>query len=478
VADLVDKPFGPSSSGLRPYQLRNTDELRAAMVRGIKRILYVAETGSGKTWVFSHAAARAAERGTRVLIIAHRRELVLQAKAKLRVLEVDAGLILAGAPENATAAVQIALINSLTQRVKRGQYLRAFDLVIIDEAHHVAANTWLAVVNAVVSERGYCLGCTATPLRLDGKPLDFFETMVMGPSYEELYGGGYLCKATTFAPRLGPDLSGVKVRSGDWVASELARIMQEPQIIGDAVEHYHRLANNTSAICYCCTREHSRATVEAFRVAGTATAHVDGESTDEEREDALRGLADGSLQVVYNVQLFTEGIDVPSLGAVIVLRPTRSLALHKQICGRALRPSPGKTRGIILDHSGNTYRLGLYDAEHRWSLAGKQQDKSIEVGDAPLRRCSCGAVVPLSRRVCPYCGNVFFVVGGVREHRDGELAEINPDLLERLRLMPRREAWNWAGDDEDRLIAVALARNYRLAWVYRRRFELRNGGGQ
>jgi hypothetical protein len=95
-----------------------------------------------------------------------------------------------------------------------------------------------------------------------------------------------------------------------------------------------------------------------------------------------------------------------------------------------------------------------------------------------LRRCSCGAVVPLSRRVCPYCGNVFFVVGGVREHRDGELAEINPDLLERLRLMPRREAWNWAGDDEDRLIAVALARNYRLAWVYRRRFELRNGGGQ
>jgi superfamily II DNA or RNA helicase len=403
---------------------------------------------------------------------------VLQAEGKLRALGIEPGFIMTRSPENATARVQIALINTLVQRVKRGQYHRAFDLVIIDEAHHVAATTWLVALNAVLSDRGYCLGCTATPLRLDGKPLDFFEAMVCGPSYDELYAGGWLVKATVFAPRLGPNLTGVNIRSGDWVAAELARIMQEPRIIGDAVQHYLRLANGASAICYCCTREHSRATVEAFRAAGIAAVHVDGESSDAEREAALRDLSDGSLNVVSNVQLRSEGIDVPSLDAVIILRPTRSLALHKQICGRALRPSPGKTRSLILDHSGNVYRLGMYDTEHRWSLEGKQQDKPAEAGDAPVRRCPCGAVLPLSRRVCPNCGNVFVIAGGTPEQQDGELAEINPDLLERLRLMPRREAWDWAGDDEDRLTAVALARNYKPGWIYWRRVELREGGGQ
>src|SRR5262249_28138220 len=149
-----------------------------------------------------------------------------------------------------------------------------------------------AAIGAVLNERGYCLGCTATPLRLDGKPLDFFQTMVLGPSYDELYAGGWLVRATTFAPRLRLDLSGVKIRAGDWVASELAQIMQRSEITGDIVQHYLRHASDATAICYCCNREHSRMTVKAFQAADVSCVHVDGESSDSERQAALKGIAD------------------------------------------------------------------------------------------------------------------------------------------------------------------------------------------
>lgn len=238
--------------------------------------------------------------------------------------------------------------------------------------------------------------------------------------------------------------------------------MMRSTVTGDAVAHYARLCPGQPALAYCCSVEHSRMVAKRFTDAGWRAAHVDGETPTLERSNAVAALGRGELDVITNCYLFTEGVDVPVLGAVLMLRPTASVALYLQMAGRALRPSPGKEKSIILDHVGNSHRHGLCDDPRLWSLDSKKR----KGGPAPVKECpECHVMVPLGAQTCPECGFEFYE-GNNREkiQVDGDFVEIT--LEERLRRMPYRRARRWAGADPEKLGLVARARGYKPGWVW------------
>jgi superfamily II DNA or RNA helicase len=170
--------------------------------------------------------------------------------------------------------------------------------------------------------------------------------------------------------------------------------------------------------------------------------------------------------------LISEGLDVPGVVAAILLRPTKSLALFLQQVGRALRPAPGKTKALILDHAGNTLRHGLPDEPREWSLDGRAKKH----GHAPLCRCEeCGALNPISAEHCHECGTYF---PDQRSPTKRARIEVSSRLVEvdRLQAMSYRAAIRWAGGDRARLEMVAMARGYKPGWVWHRMQELLQGG--
>ncbi len=266
-----------------------------------------------------------------------------------------------------------------------------------------------------------------------------------------------------------PDLSGVRVRGGDYAVEDISRVMMSNTITGDAVEQYEKLCPGVPALVYCCSVEHSKAVAQRFNDAGWRAAHVDGETPTLERNNAVAALGRGELDILTNCYLFTEGVDVPVLGAVLMLRPTASVALYLQMVGRALRPSVGKQRAVILDHVGNSHRHGLCEDPREWSLDSKKRKTKT----APVKECpKCHVMVTIGTEVCPECGFVFVVGERCREKIEvaGDLIEIT--LEERLRRMPYGRALRWGGSDPDKLRLVAQARGYKPGWVW----HVRNGG--
>ena len=346
------------------------------------------------------------------------------------------------------------------------------DLLVIDEAHHAVASTWLRILDALPEIR--VLGVTATPLRLDGKGLiDVFDDLIIGPTVEALIKDGYLSRFTTFAPARSPDLSGVHTRAGDYAMDELAARMSSGVIITGAVEEYLRLCPGAPAIAFCVDIKHSELVAQAFTARGIHAAHVDGETPREERRAMIAALGTGELQVLCNCGLISEGLDVPNVTAAILLRPTKSLALYLQQVGRALRPAPGKDKALILDHASNTFRFGPVSIERKWSLEGKEKSEP-----SPMQRCpDCGALVPLAEWTCPECGAVLrerLPPAGTmpQQHHEitsGRLIEVADEWLAAARY---REALSWAGDDERRLYRVARARGYKPGWVWHRLQEM------
>ena len=182
-----------------------------------------------------------------------------------------------------------------------------------------------------------------------------------------------------------------------------------------------------------------------------------------ERDAALGGLASGAVQVLCTCDLISEGLDVPAIGAAILLRPTKSLSLHVQQVGRGMRPAAGKRHLIVLDHAGNSRRHGLPDDPHEWRLEGRPK----RAGAAPIRTCpECGHLHGLAAAVCPACGHAYEIQRPTLRTVSGELREIGMRTrrLERLRTLPLRRLLNEAQTEAD-LREIAVARGYRRGWV-------------
>jgi superfamily II DNA or RNA helicase len=357
-------------------------------------------TGGGKTVVFSYITAAAMAKGSRVLVLAHRVEILEQIAAALTRFGVPYGIIAAGYPATPDAPVQIASVFTLVRRLS--DLGNAFALVVIDECHHAVASTWRDILDATPGAR--ILGVSATPERLDGKGLDdIFETLVLGPTVRELIDQGHLAPYVAFGPKKMPDLRRIKVTAGDYNIGALAGAMGDKVIIEAAVAEYKRICPGAPAIAFCVDIDHSKKVAQACCDAGLRAAHVDGETPREERRDLIASLADGRLQILTNCGLISEGLDVPGVVAAILLRPTLSLALYLQQVGRALRP--GKPRAFILDHAGCIAAHGLPDEPREWSLEGRPKEDRYRDRS---RQCEeCGAFSPMTATHCVECGHAF-----------------------------------------------------------------------
>jgi DNA repair protein RadD len=217
------------------------------------------------------------------------------------------------------------------------------------------------------------IGLTATPCRGDGSGLgNVFEVMVEGPSVPELIELKCLVQTKIYAPST-PDLEGVKVKLGDYVENELAGRMNTDKLVGDVVEQWFKHGERRPTVVFATGVQHSVHIRDEFRRAGVLAEHIDGTTPIEERDRILALLASGKVELVTNAMVLTEGWDCPSVSCLVLARPTKSLGLYRQMVGRVLRPAPGKSDALILDHAGAVFEHRLPEDPVEWSLGEDQR---------------------------------------------------------------------------------------------------------
>lgn len=478
---------------LRDYQEKAVADTRQSFVDGHKAPCLVLSTGAGKTICAGQIVHDAFHKGSRVIFVVHRQELAKQTNKALKGYGLTPAFIMAGIAPDYDNPVQIASIGTLCNRL---DVVKEPDLVIIDECQHALANQWLKLKQRWAHTR--FIGLTATPCRLDGKPLrEYFDALVIGPSTADLIAKGALTPYDYYAPSV-IDTKGMKHNKTDFTADALSFFSQKREIIGDNIQQYLKLAKGKRNIVFACNVKHSLEIVKRYQDAGISAAHLDGETPKAEREEILDKFSKGEILVLSNVELFGEGFDLPAIEVVSLLRPTLSTSLYLQQVGRALRPCPdlGKERAIILDHVGNYERHGMPDDNREWSLKGglvKKTSAKPTEATVPVQRCPECFFAHSPAHTCPMCGHVYknecgvkeiagdLVLLGTQEHRDALKKEIkNVESYEELVKIENERGYKmwWAENTwlrisgEDLRISllglsrIAKARGYSRGWAW------------
>jgi DNA repair protein RadD len=441
----------------RPYQTR-AEQAIVKSLHASKRVVAVGPTGSGKTVIAAEVIKRDFP-SARVLWLAHRYELVNQAYQALTGMGVQAGVLMAQDEKlhrraDSTARVQVASVQTVAARgVPDG-----IGLVVFDEAHRVMADSYQGV--AALMPKAKVLGLTATPVRNDGRGLgEFFRDMVIIAKPSELYQGGYLARADTYeAPpevlaEMAGRMRGVKSAGGDYSQSGIARAMDTRTLIGRVVSESMRLAPGVPKVVFASGVAHSKRLAGQFARRGVRAEHLDAETQPEERERVLSQLADGTVEVVCNVDVLTEGWDLPSLGAVALARPTKSIGRYLQMVGRVQRPYKGRVP-LVIDHANNARRLKLWPHHDvSWSLADGAE-RSGE-GEAVTKFCvGCLVAIPAGCLECPSCGAEQESKKKIQELREKQARLENMERLRREEITAR-------------VTKVAKAKGAPMEWVRR-----------
>jgi DNA repair protein RadD len=419
---------------LYDFQQKIVDDCEAKIAAGIRRIVIALPTGGGKTVVAGEIVRRGVAQFKRIVFIAHRDELLTQARRTFAKFGVDAGIVKSGreADERPMAPVQICGIATLHTRAIRlkTMELPPADIILVDEGHHGRARTYEEIIAAYPD--AIIIGLTATPCRADGRGLgNIFDAIIEGPQIAELIDKDRLVKPRLFTTAV-PDLKGVATAStGDYVVSQLSARMNTDVLTGDVVEHYLRHGGAGRAVCFTVDVAHSVHLMREFVRSGVKAEHLDGNTKQADREAILSRLASGETEVVCNCAVLTEGFDLPELGCIILVRPTKSLLLYRQMIGRGLRTAGGKTDCVILDHAGAARRHGLPTDKIEWTLhtdkraANKAHEaRNKEHNNDPFCECKqCGAN-RLKGFACEACGYQPRPRGEGIDYIDDDLVEL------------------------------------------------------
>lgn len=416
------------------------------MRRGNRKIMVQSPPRSGKTVVMAYIAKNATDKNKKVLFFSHRKEINEQVIATFE----RGGVNL----DNVT----IGTVGSLVRKLDK---LPNFDVILVDEAHHIKAKQYQTILKHFKDATQ--LFFTGTPIRLDGAGFhDLADDLVEGKSVKWLQENGNIAPFKYYAPSL-VDTTRLKKRAGEFTKASIDESMKRV-IYGDVIAHYEKLAKGKQAIIYTHSVEASESVSNAFKNAGYSSIAISGKTPPETRERAMRAFRDGELKTMVNCELFTEGIDLPNVDVCIMLRPTQSLSLYLQFAMRALNPRDGKT-AIIIDHVGNVDRHGLPNADRDWSLKGiDKTKKKTKLGEPTTRTCDdCYATFWSVERICPICGHE-------NKPTKEEIEIIREIQLEERRQEVASKVETFVASDQCRTVEelkeFAKQHGYKPGWVY------------
>jgi len=416
------------------------------MVTGHHRPLVCAPCGSGKTVIFAWLARQTQLKHKTVWFLVHRRELLDQTYEAFRLFDIS------------TENIHIGMVATVANHLDR---FPQPDLIILDEGHHASAATWRKIISAFPA--AWLIGLTATPCRLDGKPLGMiYDDLIIGATTDDLITTGYLAKYKYYAPTVA-DLSALQRKGFDYDQDQASEILMKRAVYGDVIQNWHKYADGMQTIIYCSSIKHSKATASEFRMAGINAVHFDGDTNSAERKEIVQRFRDNEIQILCNVDLIGEGFDVPGCWCCVLLRPTMSTGLFIQQSGRALRPMPDKT-AIILDCVGNYVRNGLPADYRDWSLKTsiKPQEEYSDGGMLTVRQCPyCYYTFKTGPVVCPNCGEL---IKSTRKEIENIQAIELQEITEHQQKMNRIEVGRAKSYAE--LKAIEKARGYRPGWAY------------
>ncbi len=388
-----------------PYQQEVLDALALERERGHTRNLVVAATGTGKTVIaaLDYARLHSTLPRARLLFVAHREEILQQSLATFRVAVRDGyfGELLVGRHRPVAGDHVFASIQSLHADRISTLDPEHYDVVIVDEFHHAESKSYRGLLEHLRPK--VLLGLTATPDRADGRPLlGWFDgRMAANLRLWDALDLGLLAPFQYFGIYDGTDLTTVDFRAGRYDINSLERVYTADDVRTKAVLHavgaYIRRPSQMRALGFCVSVRHAEYTAESFRREGFAAVAVHGESPEEERKAALRALRDGTLQVVFTVDLFNEGVDIPSVDTVLFLRPTESATVFLQQLGRGLRHHEGKSCLTVLDFVGNANRRFRFDTRYKAILGGGTRSEVRSAIEDGFPRLPAGCEIRLER---------------------------------------------------------------------------------
>ena len=407
---------------LYPYQQELIKKLYDLIRKGEKRILLYAPTGAGKTVIIASVIRDALSRGREVLFLVHRNELVHQTVDTLQRFGIEAGVIKAGWKADGSKPAQVASVQTLASRGAPEK----LDLVFIDECH--TTSYFQACKDLLTQHTGLIIGITATPWRTRKREglSEYYQCIVRAPLPSKLIEMGFLCPPIYYGYNNEIDFKKVRTRAGEFAVEDLDVVCNTPAVIEKIVTEYRRLAQDRTCICFAVNVEHARNIAATFNRAGVAADHIEAATHPMSRSEKYQALDKGDIKVLSSVGVLTEGFDVRSVSAIILARPTQSMALNYQMVGRGLRTCSENQKKdcLVLDFSNNTERHGMVQM-----LDSVEMDSPMETEDGAITKScpACFLVVPLSVMLCPNCGYAFPLCDG-----EGEKKERLEDLVKLL----------------------------------------------
>ena len=441
------QPAMRSALSLRPYQHEAVDAVQAAVDRGVKRPMVVLPTGCGKTVLF---AALIARRGGSALVLAHRDELLRQAAEKIAIADPTLALgvgFVAAQRDDVGSPVVVGSVQTLARANRLARLPKQFDTVVVDEAHHASARSYRRILE-YLSPSPLILGVTATPARADGKQLgDVWQEIVYQRGIAEMIRAGYL--ADIRGVRVGLEqvkLDEVEQSGGDFDADALGKVLEQASAPLHVLTAYRQHGTGRKAIVFVPTVALAHRMATVFREAGIRAEALDGKTPWEQRRAILARLHTGETRVVANVAVLGEGVDVPSVDAVILATPTRSQVKYTQCLGRGLRTFPGKEDCLVIDVVGASERLDLQTLPRLFNLRDVPAPE-VTVTEA-LERVRLEKTEIDRRRALERQKADERAAAAGRETADGELRSRPVSMLaarrrtaRRLRWLRHRECW-------------------------------------
>lgn len=480
---------------LRPNQQKGFNDLSQLIRDGKRRIIAVAPPGYGKTTLFSAIVASAVSKGKCVVIAIHKKELVDNAVDRLKKqFGIEAGVIMSGRNIDKKKLVQVGSIQTMIRRDL--SWLKP-DLYMVDEGHRLLTGSHLKMYDEwVCPDKSKnpvpMIIWTATPVRTDKKKKfeDYCDALIQLSTYRQEMENRNLVDTKVYYPKGTASLEGVKIRMSfgekDYDQEELSKRFSEERILKGLYAHWKKYANGMSTMAFCVDKKHNIASYEYFKSQGVNCAYVDEETPPAERERIVSKFkkgpfTDNPITVLFNIGLFTEGLDAEFTKCILLNYATKSFTKYVQSAARGSRPcwnadytdwlrNPDgryyKEKVIILDFGGNTVAHGMlpdYDM-FGFDLSGQKKK-----GEAPVKTCpECREIIYASYQKCPSCEYIFPVEKkkDTKKYSDEvEMEEANTDKhLQKLILgMSQEQIWTC---NAGYLRVIALTKGYQPSWCY------------